>query len=192
MPHPAGLPAAKPTSVHKAQHPERLLVGIKTQVGMFGQLLLRGEPEITRHPEAKDYVHRLVRLCCLWPPFQIITLQRGQGELYFLPSGNGCDAISLTGKGHIGTLADLRFYDWPSKNHSIAHFVHIKAGEVELRSLRHFVGTKEAALQLQRIIWLGDKNLTSRFKATLQAMKERNMVKIITTIISVNIEITIV
>lgn len=123
---------------------------------MFGQLILCGEADITRHPEAKDYVHGLVCLSCLRSLFWIITLHGGQRELYFLPSGSGCDAISLTGEGHIRTLADLRFSDRSSENHSITHFVHVKAGQVELWSLGHFVGTNEAVLQLQRIKWMSN------------------------------------
>lgn len=130
LPRPAGLPTTEPAGVHEAQHPAGLLVGIEAKVGMLGQLVLTRQPEISRHPKAKDYVHGLVRL--------ILTLHGSQGELHFLPSGGGCDAISLAGEGHVGALADSWFSDRSGENQAVAHFVHIKAGQVELWTLGHF------------------------------------------------------
>lgn len=139
LPCPTWLPTTKPAGVHKAQHPAGLLVGIKAEVGMFGQVPHRREPKITWHPEAKDYVHGLVRLLTL-------TLHGSQGELYFLPSGSGCDAISLAAESHVRVLTDLWFSDCSGKNQAITHFVYIKAGQVELWTFGHVAGKSEAAI----------------------------------------------
>lgn len=124
LPRPTRVPATKPAGVHKAQHSAGLLAGVKTQVGMFGQLVLRGEFEKTWHPKAKHYVHGLVCLTDL-SPFRVVTLHGGQRELHLLSSGCGCDAIGLTGEGHIWALADLRLDDRASENNTTAHFVNV-------------------------------------------------------------------
>lgn len=168
LPRPTRVPATKPAGVHKAQHSAGLLAGVKTQVGMFGQLVLRGEFEKTWHPEAKHDVHGLVCLTDLLSLLRVVTLHGGQRELHLLSSGCGCDAIGLTGEGHIWALADLRLDYRASENNTAAHFVNVQAGHVELRSLRHFVRTNRAVWRLQR------KNKTKQSSVTKLTLRAQD------------------
>lgn len=150
LPRPTRVPGTKPAGIHKAQHSAGLLAGVKTQVGMFGQLVLWGEFEKTWHPETKHYIHGLVCLTNFLSLFRVVTLHGGQCELHLLSSGCGCDAIGLTGEGHIWALADLRLDDSASENNTTAHFVNVQAGHVELRSLWHSLRINGTVWQLQR------------------------------------------